>query len=115
MTTIALALWHHWNKNRTADVQICLRGVPMPIRGKLTCLNEADVGAPGDGDVLSAPPLFELEAEAQEGQQKFVLPITFAAEDVAWFSGGPRLVEKPSIIAPGSGLTPGGLSVGGRA
>ncbi len=115
MNTIARALWNHWNKDRNAEVQIALRGVPL-MRGKLTCLNQFDVGLAESGGVSVDPalaaPVFELEVEAQEGHQKFILPVVFAAEDVAWFSGGPRKVEQPSIITPGGGLQVGG---GGRA
>lgn len=91
MTSIARALWKHWNENRAADVQIALRGVP-PLSGPMVCLNETEVAT-------GAAPLFEIAVKAQMGPGgELILPIVFASEDVAWYSGGPRPLGKPSII-----------------
>lgn len=51
--------------------------------------------------------LYVIETQAQMGQHVVVLPITFDAADLIWYSSGPRKQERPLVVP----LSGGGLVV----
>lgn len=48
-----------------------------------------------------------------ERPKQMILPITFAADDVLWFSEGPLNEEGSPIVTVTGGKTPGGLHIPG--